>query len=91
MLFQNFVDLVKTLPDLIIESVRSNQPYWVEIKTEQPRCIYYFGPFDTHAEANQMQDGYIEDLVEEQATGISVRIKRCMPTKLTITEEEEPV
>ena len=35
-----------------------------------------------------MQHGCIEDLVAEQAIGISVEIKRCQPTELTIAEEE---
>jgi hypothetical protein len=64
-------------------------PYWVKITTKQPDCIYYFGPFDSYSEAKQMQHGYIDDLIAEKATGISVVIKRCMPTKLTIAAEEE--
>lgn len=73
--------------------VRNNygKPYWVEISTKQPSCIYYFGPFDRSTEAKEMQHGYIQDLVEEKAAGISVKIKRCLPTNLTIMEEEFPV
>ena len=66
-----------------------NLPYWVEISTQQPECVYYFGPFNNSREARQMQGGYIEDLMEERATGIDVEIKRCMPTQLTIAKEEE--
>lgn len=29
--------------------------WWVEIKTSQPACTYYFGPFDTEDEANAMK------------------------------------
>ena len=65
-----------------------NKPYWIEITTKQPYCIYYFGPFDSCKEAQQMQHGYIEDLVAEQAIVISVEIKRCQPPELTIAEEE---
>lgn len=75
----------------IINSIKKfslNKPYWIEIITKQPNCIYYFGPFRDRAEAQVMQQGYIEDLVEEKAMGISVEIKRCLPTRLTITDEE---
>ncbi len=67
---------------------RPIQPYWIEITTQQPRCIYYFGAFDSRTEAKEMRQGYIEDLVAEKTIGISVKIKRCMPTKLTISNEE---
>ena len=64
------------------------QPYWINITTKEPSCIYYFGPFDSYSEAKQMRHGYIEDLAGEKAIGISVKIERCLPTKLTITDEE---
>ena len=64
------------------------QPYWVEITTQQPSCIYYFGFFDSRAEAQEMRHGCIEDSIEEKAIDISVNIKRCMPAKLTITDKE---
>ena len=65
------------------------QPYWIKISTREPKCVYYFGPFDSITEAQKMQHGYIEDLVAEKAIGIGVRIERCSPTQLTIAEEEE--
>ena len=64
-------------------------PYWVEITTKQPDCIYYFGSFDNYEEAQTMQHGYIEDLKSEKAVGIEAEIKRCLPTKLTIVKGEE--
>lgn len=64
-------------------------PYWVEITTKQPNCIYYFGSFDNYQEAQTMQHGYIEDLRGEKALGIEAQIKRCLPTKLTIVKGEE--
>lgn len=88
MLLKNFADRFKNVANSIV-GLKHDLPYWVEIITTQPHCIYYFGPFDSYTEAREMQDGYIEDLVAEKATGISIKIKRCMPTKLTITEEEE--
>jgi hypothetical protein len=68
---------------------QEQKPYWIEIKTKEPRCTYYFGPFDSRQEAKLLQAGYIEDLVNEKAQGISVEIKQCEPTELTIVEEEE--
>lgn len=61
--------------------------WWVEIETESPKCVYYFGPFTTAKEAKAAQPGYIEDLQQEGAKGIKVEIKRCKPSKLTIFEE----
>lgn len=61
--------------------------YWVEIVTKEPKCTYYFGPFLSQQEAQTAQGGYIEDLKNETAQGISVTIKRCKPSKLTIFDE----
>ena len=66
----------------------NRSPYWIEITTSQPHCIYYFGDFASYREAKKMEGGYIEDLVSEQADGITTKIKRCSPTNLTIMEEE---
>lgn len=62
--------------------------FWVEVVTENPKCTYYFGPFASEEEANADKGGYIEDLENEGAIGISVSVKRCKPTNLTIFEEE---
>lgn len=63
--------------------------WWVEITTDLPRCTYYFGPFATSQEAEEYHSGYLEDLQQEGAQGITVVIKRCKPTKLTIDLEAE--
>lgn len=63
------------------------QAFWVEIKTEVPACIYYFGPFLTEQEANEEKQGYWDDLEAEKAQGIQMIVKRCRPTELTITED----
>jgi hypothetical protein len=63
--------------------------WWVEIVTKTPHCTYYFGPFDSAREADLTQPGYVEDLEQEGAKGISVRISQCQPEILTICEEEE--
>ena len=52
-------------------------PWWVEICTQNPVCIYYFGPFDSAQEAQSYQAGYLEDLTAEKAEGITTRIKQC--------------
>ncbi len=62
--------------------------WWVEIKTSQPVCTYYFGPFDTEAEARVARGGYIEDLEHEGAHNIQTQVKLCTcPDQLTITDE----
>ncbi|MEB3289396.1 MAG: DUF1816 domain-containing protein [Leptolyngbya sp.] len=62
--------------------------WWLEIKTNQPTCTYYFGPFDSEEEAEALKGGYIEDLEQEGAMNIRTSIQRCSdPAQLTITEE----
>ncbi|MDP8962867.1 MAG: DUF1816 domain-containing protein [Cyanobacteriota bacterium] len=61
--------------------------FWVEIVTDSPRCTYYFGPFATDKEAYAAKAGYVEDLENEGTQGISVSVKRCKPTDLTIFDE----
>lgn len=62
-------------------------PWWVEVKTISPACVYYFGPFETIKQARLNQGGYIEDLVEEKAFGITVELKQCLPDNLTVFAE----
>ncbi|MEB3312328.1 MAG: DUF1816 domain-containing protein [Snowella sp.] len=57
--------------------------WWVEIYTDFPRCLYYFGPFNSDFEAKTYQGGYIEDLQQEGAEGIVIQIKQCQPINLT--------
>lgn len=61
--------------------------WWIEIVTDEPKCIYYFGPFVTKQEASMAQAGYIEDLEAEGAKNMTVQIQRCHPVELTIFEE----
>jgi hypothetical protein len=62
--------------------------WWVEIKTNQPACTYYFGPFSNETEALAMKGGYIEDLEQEGAQNIRSTVQRCQhPDQLTITDE----
>ena len=62
--------------------------WWIEIITNQPQCIYYFGPFSSSYDAQASSDGYIGDLEEEKAQIINVDIKRGQPNQLTIFEDE---
>ncbi|HEY9730181.1 MAG TPA: DUF1816 domain-containing protein [Chroococcales cyanobacterium] len=75
---------------LLIRVPRSQHatPWWVEIATEAPPCTYYFGPFNSVGEAQLNQRGYIEDLQQEGAKGIAVRLEQGQPKILTICEEE---
>lgn len=80
------------LLDKLLEWVKKpspKMPWWIKITTEVPKCTYFFGPFDSSAEANQLELGYIEDLKEEKAQGIKVEIQQCEPKDLTIFEEED--
>jgi hypothetical protein len=58
--------------------------WWIKVQTARPCCIYYFGPFDTAVEAQTDRSGYIEDLENESAQGISATIELCQPRLLTI-------
>lgn len=65
------------------DNIDKSVPWWVEISTAQPKCIYYFGPFDSADEAQSYKPGYIEDIQAEGAIGIFVEIKQCYPQLLT--------
>ncbi len=67
--------------------IKPESPWWVKIITVKPKCVYYFGPFDSQNEARESQSGYIEDLTAEQARGISIEIEQHRPKLLTIAEE----
>lgn len=73
---------INALNGLPIEQV-ARLSWWVEITTKQPRCLYYFGPFDSPEEAQIHQGGYVEDLQEEGAQEITIKIKQCQPQILT--------
>ena len=68
----------------ITSEVLLNLPWWVEIKTAQPQCLYYFGPFDSLDEAQSHQSGYVEDLRREGAEEIFFEIKQLNPKVLTM-------
>ena len=64
----------------------SKRPWWVKNETQAPTCLYYFGPFDSEQEAEELQSGYIEDLVCEGAQNIETVIKEENPKILTVCE-----
>ena len=61
--------------------------WWVEVKTQNPRCTYYFGPFINATDAKTAMKGYVEDLEAEGAQGIFVEVKRCKPNHLTVADD----
>lgn len=62
--------------------------WWVKITTAEPSCIYYFGPFDSEAEATQAKPGFIEDLEGEGALQIQSSLQQSgRPEQLTIEVE----
>jgi hypothetical protein len=65
---------------------RSHLSWWIEIKTSVPLCTYYFGPFDSQAEARDFRTGYVDDLYQEGARDIVALIKHCHPKNLTIDQ-----
>jgi hypothetical protein len=82
-LFFTFLSLLTRFP-----TRQTGGYWWVKIITETPQCIYYFGPFDHAREAELTQKGYIEDLEQEGAEGISVLILQDQPKTLTICEDD---
>ncbi|WOD38593.1 DUF1816 domain-containing protein [Nodosilinea sp. E11] len=78
----------KFLGSFLSNLLGQSKAWWVEIKTNQPACTYYFGPFDSEAEAVMAKGGYIEDLEQEGAQNIQTVVQRCnRPDQLTITDE----
>ena len=69
------------------KSTESN--WWIEIRTANPSCIYYFGAFESFTAAALSQYGYILDLLTESAKILSAEIKQCQPEHLTVVMENE--
>lgn len=72
-----------------IENEPMEKGWWLEILSTKPCCTYYFGPFETAQQAIVNQNGYIEDLINEGAQGITAEIKWCKPKELTIFPRDE--
>jgi Domain of unknown function (DUF1816) len=61
--------------------------YWLEVVTDNPSCLYYFGPFATSAQARQSEPGYLEDLEHEGAHVLVTKVQRCRPKSLTVFQD----
>jgi hypothetical protein len=72
-----------------LEKEPMKMDWWIEVLSTNPCCTYYFGPFESFHQAILDQNGYIEDLVNEGAQGITVDIKWCQPQELTILPKDE--
>jgi hypothetical protein len=68
---------------LILANLQQNA-WWVKVVTHQPKCTYYFGPFNSQEEATASKQGYLQDLEAEGAQKIHVNIQQARPRKLTI-------
>lgn len=78
---------MKLLVDIVRQLIKGfTAPWWVEITTIKPKCMYYFGEFTTKLEARSAAPGYVEDLDGEGAQGIKVALKRCKPDQLTVCD-----
>lgn len=62
------------------------RPWWIKIQTKAPKCVYYFGPFDSAQEAEASQLGYVEDLLGEGAQAIKTVVENTNPKTLTACE-----
>ena len=66
----------------------SGKAWWVEVKTVEPACTYYFGPFDAEGEAEIAKKGYVEDLEHEGAKRVEATVLRCKrPQNLTVYDK----
>ena len=66
--------------------VKLQLPWWVKIATSEPKCVYYFGSFNSKEDAIDALPGYVEDLEQEQAKGILIEVKQGNPQQLTKCE-----
>jgi hypothetical protein len=75
--------ILSIAPTSTLNSKPQALAWWLEVYTDFPRCLYYFGPFDSAAEAESHQADYLEDLRQEGAENILAQIKQCQPFTLT--------
>lgn len=71
--------------DVLMMSSEVN--WWLRIDTIKPCITYYFGPFNNLSEAKENYHGYVEDLIEEKAEGITFDFQFINPPLLTIEHD----
>lgn len=76
--------------DLYADHSQRIWAWWIELHTDRPDCLYYFGPFSNAAEAENSAQGYIQDLSDEGAENITVQVKLCKPMQLTSLSPQAP-
>jgi len=57
--------------------------WWAKIETDQPRAIYWFGPFITKRSLKENMSSFIKDLSDEGSKNIKHSLVRC--------KKEEPL
>ncbi|MEB3175622.1 MAG: DUF1816 domain-containing protein [Cyanobacteriota bacterium] len=82
-------DLIHEILPSISEKESVDFGWWLNISTRIPCVTYYFGPFASREQANQQMSGYLEDLEQEGAVGISVTVQETQPQNLTILDDIE--
>ena len=56
--------------------------WWIEVLTNNPNYLYYFGPFNSYLDAEWYKYDYIQDLEEEKAIIIDTEITQYQPKRL---------
>ena len=58
--------------------------WWIEILTNKPKYIYYFGGFDSYWEIKSLKYKYIQDLKRKQIEIVDIQVLQCQPEELVI-------
>ncbi|WP_330205151.1 diguanylate cyclase domain-containing protein [Cyanobacterium sp. DS4] len=64
-----------------------NLSWWLRFETTHPISTYYFGPFESFAEAAENSQGYLENLINENAQEIAYDIEFTNPQNLTMIND----
>lgn len=77
---------MKNIFERILNSIfGGGKAWWIEVKTGEPACTYYFGPFEASEEAELAKQGYVEDLEKEGAKQVQATVMYCQePQQLTV-------
>lgn len=66
----------------------SGSNWWLEMGTVNPRCLYFFGPFEDQLAAESSKEGFSQDLEGENARVLCSKVKFCQPRQLTLDGNE---